>query len=487
MKQCRSHYENAKESGRRRCHPSSTTKSIFLDFWRVGFHPDRQGVTPNENCYRKHGQLFRKPLTSLAATLTLLTLIGPLLPPAASAAHPLKNATLHFKPAAPFVGQPFQAVVEVTVTPGVELEDFEIGGLPDSSRATFTNLKRAGRKTQRGRGDAVDILRYTADGRGSVPFTGSFACSLRGLAVERISAAFFSHTRSVTVAIRTAAANLTVRNLPQAGRPADFSGAIGRFTLSGSAKPLTVTPDDLVTLLYTLSGSGWLADATLVTPDLGPDFKTYPVQGSARNENPPRIVLSQVVIPLSTNATVIAPPRFTFFDPDAAAYRTATLEPFHLTFAKPTLTEEPAVRRIDASTVTHAIEAADAPLPPELALAETVAKLRQILPLVAALILAASVVTACYRVRRILAIIMGLLILAAGVAASRWLSHSADARVLEVTTSATARLAPSPQALPLFDLHPGASVTPLEHTPGWVRVRASGREAWVPHTCLTAR
>lgn len=430
----------------------------------------------------KQCRFFTTPRLTLATALTLLALT-----PAAIAQSPIKNATLRFEPAAPVVGQPFQAIIEVTVTPGVELEGLEIGGLPDSSRASFENLKRAGRKTQRDSGNAVDILRYTADGHGIVPFAGAFACSLRGLAVERISAAFFSHTRSATVAFRTAAAELAVRELPQMGRPADFSGAVGRFTLSGSAEPLTVALGDLVTLWYTLSGSGWLAEATLVTPDLGPDFKTYPVQGSARNTNPPRIVLSQVVIPLSTNATVITTPRFTYFDPDTATYRTATLAPFHLTFAQPSFTEEPAVRRIDATTVTHALDASETPLPPELALAETVAKIRQLLPLVAALILAAGVVSACTRFHRTLAIVMGLLILEAGIATSRWLSRTADARVLEITTSVTARLAPSPHALALFDIYPGTSVTPLEHTPDWVRVRASGREAWIPLTGLAAQ
>ncbi len=419
--------------------------------------------------------ILSRVVTPVAYRLLALLL---LLATPAYAAGPLHEATLRFDPAAPFVGQPFRVSIEVTVTPGVDLENLVIDGLPDASQATFVNLVRGGRETRRTGQRAVDILRYSAEGRALRPFAANVACTLRGLAVERVSGGFFSHTRSVPAAIRTPAAALAVRDLPLEGRPPDFSGAVGRFTLSGKAEPLTVAPNDLVTLSYTLSGSGWLADAALSLPELGPVFKAYPAQEVAREAAPPRIVLSQVVLPLSTNAAVIATPRFVYFDPDAADYHIATLEPFRLTFAQSTSTE-PAVRRIDATPTVRATENGSA-RPPELALAETVAKLRQLLPLAAALILAAGVTAALYRVRRTPAVLAGILILGLGVAASRRLSRDAEARVLEVTASAVARLAPSEQALPLFDLHPGATVIPLEHAPGWVRVRASGREAWIP-------
>ena len=408
-------------------------------------------------------------LLSIISILSILCFAIP-----AFAAGPVREAVLRFEPGKPFVGQPFQAVIEVAVTPGVELENLEIGGLPDASRALFVNLVRAGRRPRRGSGEAVDVLRYTADGRGLTPFAGPFVCTMRGLAVERVTGGFFSHTRSAPVAFRTTAADLAVRELPSEGRPADFSGAVGRFALEGTAEPLTVAPGDLVTLSYSLTGSGWLADATLDPPDPGPGFKCYPPQTAVREASPPRIEQTRVVIPLSTNAAVIAPPRFVYFDPDAAVYRTATTAPVRLVFGR-SATNEPAVRRIAAPA------AADEPSPPpELAVAETAAKIRPLLPLAAALILAAGVVAAGYRVRRIPALLAAAAILAAGVVASRRFSRAAEARVVGIGASVTARLAPSERALPLFDLHPGASVVPLEHAPGWVRVRAAGREAWVP-------
>jgi hypothetical protein len=395
----------------------------------------------------------------------------------------IQQAVLRFDPPVPFVGQPFTLTLDVTVNPGIELENPIIEGLPDPSHARFINFVTAGRQTLRPEGGrATDVLRYTAEGRATRPFVTTVSSILRAQVIERVSMGFSLQMRSFPITCRISSARLNVRDLPSQDRPADFSGAIGRFTLSGEASPVTVAPGDLVTLSYTLTGSGWLADAALVPPDPGVHFKTYSAQETARVDSPPRLSIRQVVIPLSTNAAVVATPRVVYFDPDAVAYRTATIEPFRLTFVQ-TATTEPAIRRIDA---TPAVRPADTDLarPPELALAETVAKIRQLVPLASALILAAAVTGMFFRIRRIPAVIAGLLILALGVAASRRFSRAAEARALKVGTSVTARLAPSDRAFPLFDLHPGASVLPLEHTPGWVRVRAAEREAWIPVTSV---
>jgi hypothetical protein len=420
----------------------------------------------------------------MISTFRLLQVLGLVLVIPASARAQIQQATLRFDPSTPFVGQPFTLTLDVAVNPGVELENLNIEGLPDASHARFVNFAAAGRQVLRpGGGRAADVLRYTAEGRATHAFVTTVSCMLHGQVVERVSLGFFSQMRSVPFSCRISSARLDVRDLPSQDRPAGFSGAIGRFTLSGDASPRTVAPGDLVTLSYTLTGSGWLADAALVPPDPGSGFKTYPAQETAREASPPRLSIRQVVIPLSTNAAVVAGPRFVYFDPDAVAYRTATIEPFRLTFAQ-TTTTEPAIRRIDAMPATGPADA-DLARPSEFALAEAVAKFRQLIPLAAALLLAAAVTAMLFRVRRIPAVIVGILILALGVAASRRFSRAAEAQALKVDGSVTARLAPSERALPLFDLHPGSFVLPLEHTPGWVRVRSADREAWIPVTSVT--
>src|SRR5262249_50751644 len=54
---------------------------------------------------------------------------------------------------------------------------------------------------------------------------------------------------------------LTVLPLPQEGKPASFSGAVGTFTLDVTAAPTELGAGDPITLHMTLRGSGNLGDA----------------------------------------------------------------------------------------------------------------------------------------------------------------------------------------------------------------------------------
>jgi len=396
-----------------------------------------------------------------------------------------QEATLSFTPDDPFVGQPFLVTIDVRVTPGVELEQLEISGLPDSTRATFDNLRRTSRQQRREQAGNYDTIRYSADARGLQPFAGPFRCTIRAMAVERVTAAFFSHTKSYPVTIRTSVANLAVRQLPAAGRPADFGGAIGTFTLTGKAIPQIVAPNDIVTLTYTLEGRGWLDNSTLTPPELDANFKCYPPQITGLEVTPPRITMTQTVIPLNTNATTIATPVFNFFDPARAIYRTATMMPLLLTFGATVVSNEPTIRRIDTTPAQLPGVNGEARLG-ELALAETVTKFRSLIPLAIALIVAVMVVSASTRRQRRYTIPLALLIMIVGVVLSQIRGRSVAAQLLTVGDSVGARVAPATGALELFSLHPDDTILPLEHTTGWLRVRNGNREGWIPATAINS-
>src|SRR5262245_8464206 len=73
---------------------------------------------------------------------------------------------------------------------------------------------------------------------------------------------------------------LDVLPLPEQGKPADFSGAVGRFSLDVRGAPLDVTAGDPVTMTYTLRGDG---DLSSVAPPAiaGSDtLRVYPVQAA---------------------------------------------------------------------------------------------------------------------------------------------------------------------------------------------------------------
>ena len=126
---------------------------------------------------------------------------------------------------------------------------------------------------------------------------------------------------------------LDVLPLPENGKPADFSGAVGRFMLEVKAVPLDVTAGDPVTLTYSLHGDGDLSSATPPALAGSDTLRVYPVQGVASPPTGPAgsRTFEQVVIPQRPGTVRLPAPRFSFFDPQARAYRVAETQPITLT------------------------------------------------------------------------------------------------------------------------------------------------------------
>jgi BatD DUF11 like domain len=130
---------------------------------------------------------------------------------------------------------------------------------------------------------------------------------------------------------------LNVLPLPEEGKPAGFSGAVGSFTLQVSAAPTELTAGDPVTLRMTLNGSGNLADAG--APELAntDGFRTYETHGSKPADGGTAIAKSfeQVLIPNDAGARTIPPVRFSYFDPQAQRYETVQSQPIALVVHPP--------------------------------------------------------------------------------------------------------------------------------------------------------
>ena len=136
---------------------------------------------------------------------------------------------------------------------------------------------------------------------------------------------FFGGLTQEPVELSSQPVVLDVLPLPDQGKPADFSGAVGRFALEVRAAPLDVAAGDPVTLTYTLSGAG---DLSSVTPPAlaGSDaLRVYPVQPAAAAPGAPAGArrFEQVVIPQQPGTLRLPPVRFSWFDPEARAYRSA--------------------------------------------------------------------------------------------------------------------------------------------------------------------
>jgi len=128
---------------------------------------------------------------------------------------------------------------------------------------------------------------------------------------------------------------LAVLPLPDAGKPADFSGAVGHFQFDLKASPLEVAVGDPVTVTSTIRGDGALDAVRPPAIAANDRLRVYPVQ-VAQVANQPAAhagekVFEQVVIPLAAGTVALPDLRFSYFDPEARSYQTVDRPPIVLT------------------------------------------------------------------------------------------------------------------------------------------------------------
>jgi hypothetical protein len=148
---------------------------------------------------------------------------------------------------------------------------------------------------------------------------GQAELRLEQLAPASGAAALFGGTESRELTLRSPPLSLAVLPLPASGRPAGFSGAVGRFSVTRSAVPLEVEAGDPVTVRTVISGTGNL-EAFSCTPVTGPGWRSYPPRGWHQGES---LVCEQVVLPEAESLRLIPAAQVAFFDPDLERYRTA--------------------------------------------------------------------------------------------------------------------------------------------------------------------
>ena len=146
---------------------------------------------------------------------------------------------------------------------------------------------------------------------------------------------FFSQTQQLK--IKAPLVELTVKPLPVAGRPADFSGAVGSFDLTAEGNPKRVNLGDPLTMKIAVSGvgnfdrvtapaikdpSGWRTyppSSTFASdPDLGMKGEDIGIRGTKTFE--------MAVIP-ETKKREMPIFEFSYFDPASGKYVTKTSQP----------------------------------------------------------------------------------------------------------------------------------------------------------------
>lgn len=87
---------------------------------------------------------------------------------------------------------------------------------------------------------------------------------------------FFSRNyTNVQKNIETAALTLEVKSLPEEGKPAGFTGAVGNYNFSASIDRTEASTNEALNLILTVSGSGNIELLNLPAPVFPPDFEVY--------------------------------------------------------------------------------------------------------------------------------------------------------------------------------------------------------------------
>lgn len=148
---------------------------------------------------------------------------------------------------------------------------------------------------------------------------------------------FFGGGTPKRIPIESTARTVRVLPLPDKGRPPDFSGAIGRFTISASASPTNVTLGDPITLTTIVEGQGNFDRLEIPELEASADWKTY--AASTRLETDDSLgyagkkIAEQAIVPRHAGASTIPAQSFSYFDPDERRYVTRTTEPIALAVA----------------------------------------------------------------------------------------------------------------------------------------------------------
>jgi len=149
---------------------------------------------------------------------------------------------------------------------------------------------------------------------------------------------FFGGFNRKNITLISPKKNIEVKGLPDAGKPADFSGAIGSFSLGVSAGPTTVQIGDPITLKMRIQGTGNFDRVHAPAFPETTDWKTYEPSAETQNSGDKNSqdtidtkIFEQAIIPVNSQLQEIPSLQFSYFDPEQERYITLNSDPIPIT------------------------------------------------------------------------------------------------------------------------------------------------------------
>lgn len=152
---------------------------------------------------------------------------------------------------------------------------------------------------------------------------------------------FNSGVANVEKTLKSNPVIISVRPLPEEGKPADFSGAVGSFTMHSEVDKTRLKTNEAVTLKNTISGKGNIQLIDKLNLTFPPDFESYDpkvtsdIQTTAAGISGNQ-VFEYLLIPRKPGKFTIKPYTFSYYDLDKRRYVTLTSPEFTLEVEKGT-------------------------------------------------------------------------------------------------------------------------------------------------------
>ncbi|MGH8014954.1 MAG: BatD family protein [Candidatus Zixiibacteriota bacterium] len=146
--------------------------------------------------------------------------------------------------------------------------------------------------------------------------------------------------RGTEITVRSQPVVLNVRPLPEKGKPKDFTGTVGKFSITATIDKREVEVSQPLTAVFKITGVG---NVKSVAEPTIPDLQDFRVYRSSSSENMTKLndllggtkIFEEVFIPNRPGEQEIPAISYNYFDPEAGKYRTINTQAFKIKVRKP--------------------------------------------------------------------------------------------------------------------------------------------------------
>lgn len=143
--------------------------------------------------------------------------------------------------------------------------------------------------------------------------------------------AFFDHQERRSITVKSKELKLSVKELPQEGKPANFSGGVGNLNFEASVSPVDIKVGDPITLKMSVQGDGNLSAIHFPALKDDENFKVY--EPAIKEEDGSK-KLEQVIIARNKELKEVPAFEFVYFNVDLNKYVKISKGPFAINIAE---------------------------------------------------------------------------------------------------------------------------------------------------------